>query len=51
LAAVREAKIMSILLHPNVIQFHTSFVEGDHIYILMEYAEKGDLNKYISHQK
>lgn len=51
LAAIREAQIMSQLSHPNIIQFHTSFVEHDCLYILMEYAEKGDLYKVIKEQR
>lgn len=42
-SAVNEAKILSNLDHPNVIKFYTSFMEGDYLYILMEYAQKGDL--------
>jgi serine/threonine protein kinase len=31
--------------HPNLIKFHTSFLESDYLYILMEYANRGDLYK------
>lgn len=31
--------------HPNLIKYHTSFLESDYLYILMEYANKGDLYK------
>lgn len=51
LAAVMEAKIMSSLKHPHIITYHTSFVEGEYVYILMEYAQNGDLHKYIETQK
>ena len=47
LAAVREATIMSELDHPNVVRFYTSFLENDCLYILMEYAQKGDLYKML----
>lgn len=47
LAAVREATIMSELDHPNVVRFYTSFLENDCLYILMEYAQRGDLYKML----
>ena len=46
LSAVKEAKIMSELEdHPNLIKYHTSFMENDNLHILMEYANRGDLYK------
>jgi serine/threonine protein kinase len=51
LAAVREATIMSELDHPNVVRFYTSFLENDCLYILMEYAQKGDLYKMLREQR
>jgi serine/threonine protein kinase len=46
LSAIKEAKIMSELEdHPNVIKYHTSFMENDYLHILMEYANRGDLYK------
>lgn len=47
LAAIKEAQIMSQLDHPNVIKYYTSFVEEDHLHIVMEYASKGDLYQVI----
>lgn len=37
--------------HPNVIKYFTSFLEKDHLYILMEYAGKGDLYKILKKQR
>lgn len=31
--------------HPNLIKYHTSFMENDFLHILMEYANRGDLYK------
>jgi serine/threonine protein kinase len=46
LSAIQEAKIMSELEdHPNVIKYHTSFMENDYLHILMEFANRGDLYK------
>jgi serine/threonine protein kinase len=36
---------MSKIDNENIIKFYTSFLENDHLYILMEYAHKGDLYK------
>ena len=42
---------MSNLDHPNVIKYHTSFLDGNNLYILMEYAQKGDLYKILKEQR
>lgn len=47
-AAVREVQILRKLRHPHIIKFFTSFLEYDNLYILMEYAENGDLNSLIA---
>ena len=47
-SAVREVQILRKLRHPHIIKFFTSFLEYDNLYILMEYAEKGDLNSLIA---
>ena len=51
LAAVKEAKIMGTLDHPNIIKYYTSFLEGGYLYILMEYAQKGDLYNILKEQR
>lgn len=51
LAALREAHIMSQLDHPNVIKFYTSFLEGENLFILMEYASQGDLYQILKDQR
>ena len=33
--------------HPNLIRYYTSFFENDCLYIVMEYANKGDLYKIL----
>ncbi|KAJ4287345.1 Protein kinase protein rad53 [Kalmusia sp. IMI 367209] len=42
-----ELAIMRNLQHPNVIQFVDYHDEGDHLYIIMEYARYGDLRKHL----
>ena len=48
-----EASIMKKLFHPNVISFKDVFkdVKLDYFYIVMEYANDGDLSKKIKAQK
>ena len=48
-----EATIMKKLIHPNVISFKDVFKDTklDYFYIVMEYADDGDLNKKIRQQQ
>ena len=48
-----EASIMKKLFHPNVILFKEVIIDKklDYFYIIMEYADDGDLNKKIKQQK
>jgi len=46
--AVREVQILRKLRHPHIIKFFTAFLENENLYILMEYAEKGDLTRLIA---
>ena len=48
-----EANIMKKLFHPNVISFKDVFrdVKLDYFYIVMEYADDGDLSKKIKIQQ
>ena len=38
---------MKAVEHPNIIQFIDSFIENNELYIVTEWAEKGDLKKLI----
>ena len=46
-SSLNEAKILSKLKHPSIVGFVESFIENKKLYIVMEYAEGGDLWKYI----
>ena len=37
--------------HDNIIQYFGSFIESDHLFILMEYADVGDLLSLVRKQK
>ncbi len=41
--ALREVQILRRISHPHIIRYHTSFIEEESLYILMEYAAGGDL--------
>lgn len=41
--ALREAEILKILEHPNIIKFRDFFIENDTLCIAMDYADGGDL--------
>jgi NIMA (never in mitosis gene a)-related kinase len=45
--AWKEAMILKKLNHPNIIRYYISFLEEDNLYIVMEYAEGGDLYSVI----
>ena len=41
--AWKEVMILKKVNHSNIIKYYTSFLEDDNLYIVMEYAEGGDL--------
>lgn len=43
-----EIKMMQQLSHPNIIEFYESFATPTEEYLIMEYAEHGDLLAYIN---
>ena len=47
----REVSILRKVNHPNIIKYYSSFLEKENLYIIMEYAESGDLYSLIKHYK
>lgn len=41
--AVNEIRVLASVHHPNVIGYHDAFTERDNLYIVMEFAERGDI--------
>jgi len=37
--AMHEAKLLSKLDHPSIVQFHDSFIDGEYFCIVTEYCE------------
>ena len=46
----REIEILKTIMHPNIAQMYESFSTIHNIYLMMEYAEGGDLFDYISNK-
>merc|ERR1719271_1347580 len=44
---MNEAKVLAALKHPYIVNYRESFMDGHKLYIVMDYAEKGDLFKTI----
>ena len=42
-----EVKVLSMLQHPNIIEYYDSFIEHSTIMIVMEYAPGGNLYDYL----
>lgn len=49
--AVKEVQLLRGLTHPHIIKYLSSFVEEDSLYILMEFAECGDLFSLLKEQR
>ena len=41
---LKEVLILKKVRHPHIIRYYNSFIEEDSLYIVMEYAEGGDLH-------
>ena len=50
-AARKEAEVLSQMQHSNITMYIESFVEGSKLYIVMEFADGGDLSQAIANRK
>ena len=48
---VNEIRLLASVKHPNVCGYFEAFVEKKKLFIVMEYAEKGDLHQRIKRRK
>ena len=39
------------LSHPHIIKYYHNFTQGDYLYIVVEYAENGDMKDFINEHK
>ena len=51
LSAMQEVNVMQALKHVNIITLHKSFLDKGNLYIVMEYAEGGDLAGFLKRSK
>ena len=49
--AINESKFLTVLTHPHIIKYYTSFKEDNLLYLIIENAENGDLESYIEANK
>ena len=49
--AINETKFLTVLTHPHIIKYYTSFKEDNLLYLIIENAENGDLESYIESNK
>ena len=49
--ALNESKYLTVLSHPHIMKYYTSFTEGDYLYLIIENAENGDLENFILSNK
>jgi NIMA (never in mitosis gene a)-related kinase len=49
--ASSEAKVLRSLGHPNIVYYVDTFMEETKLYIVMEFADGGDLSATIKEQK
>mmetsp|Transcript_15289 Transcript_15289/g.19583 ORF Transcript_15289/g.19583 Transcript_15289/m.19583 type:complete len:695 (+) Transcript_15289:110-2194(+) len=46
-STLRESQFLKSLVHPNIVEYVDSFVEGDFMYMVMSFCAGGDLNMHI----
>ncbi|CAL6051499.1 Kinase [Hexamita inflata] len=49
--ALREAEVLKQFDHPNIVKYVATFMDKRNLYIVMEYADGGDIHQLIEDQK
>jgi len=47
---LNEVRMLSKINHPNIISYKETFMEGDELCLVMEWAQKGDF-KQLMHRR
>ncbi|XP_065181599.1 serine/threonine-protein kinase Nek1-like isoform X1 [Sycon ciliatum] len=47
----KEVKVLSQMHHPNIVRYRESFEDGGNLYIVMDYADGGDLHGRLNKQR
>ncbi|KAK6620461.1 hypothetical protein RUM44_006862 [Polyplax serrata] len=45
----QEVSIHSKLKHPSVLELYTSFEDSNYVYLVLEYCENGELQRFLKH--
>lgn len=45
-----EKSILKCFKHPNIVKLYDSFSTKDHLFLILEFAQNGDLQKYVNKQ-
>ena len=48
---LRECNVMRRIFHPNVVRFKQHFKDKNHLCIIFDHCDKGDLSSYLKNQK
>ena len=48
---LNETEFLKVLSHPHVIKYYKCFIEGKNLYIIIEFAENGDIECFIEAHK
>jgi len=49
--ALHEAELLKSLSHPNITAYHDAHLADGHLYIVMEYADGGDLSSAVARRR
>ena len=48
---IHETMFLAHISHPHIIKYYKHFVEGDYLYIIVEFVENGDIEGFIKAHK
>ena len=48
---MNETKFLEKLSHPHIIKYYKKFIEGEYLYIIIEFVENGDLEGFMEAHK